>query len=147
MTTVIGRVRVNRPYFFTDVNGDRAEFPSFGSGIADLEGKELAFFQMYAKTRQIEAIEPSALAGGQWSVAGGVETFTVTVSVDAGVFIPADPVLYIDLEGTIIAVDYTGPGAYPNAADAGTYDVRIAIGSTSAQGPWSGVKSAVVEAA
>lgn len=56
MAIVSGKVRVNRPYFFTDVNGDRAEFPAFGEGAGELEGASLREFNMYVTARQIEGL-------------------------------------------------------------------------------------------
>lgn len=55
MTIVSGKNRVNRPYFFRDVNGQRVEIPSFGVGQGDLEGADLAEFLMYESCGQIEA--------------------------------------------------------------------------------------------
>lgn len=57
MTIVSGRNRVNRPYFFTQVDGSRAEFPSMEVGTADLEGRDLTIFNMLVKTKQIDEIE------------------------------------------------------------------------------------------
>lgn len=57
MTVVAGRNRVNRPYFFTDTDGNRVEFPSFGTGQGDLDGGQLAEFQMYERAGQIEPSE------------------------------------------------------------------------------------------
>lgn len=57
MTIVSGRNRVNRPYFFTQVDGSRAEFPSMETGTADLEGRDLTMFNMLVKTKQIDEIE------------------------------------------------------------------------------------------
>lgn len=57
MTVVSGRNRVNRPFFFTEVDGSRAEFPSFGTGTGDLEGNELRKFEAYVAAKQITRIE------------------------------------------------------------------------------------------
>ncbi len=56
MARIAGKSRVNRPYFFTDVNGDRVEIPAFDSGRGELEGNELSRFMMYKRARQIEEI-------------------------------------------------------------------------------------------
>lgn len=53
MTTVAGKNRVNRPYFFTDTGGERMEIPAFGSGQGDLDGNQLAEFRMYERAGQI----------------------------------------------------------------------------------------------
>lgn len=58
MTVVAGLVRVNRPYFFTDDDGNRAEFGAYAIGGGDLVGKDLAEYQMYVNTRQIETVTP-----------------------------------------------------------------------------------------
>lgn len=58
MAVVAGRNRNNRPYFFTDVDGERVEFPSFGTGQGDLEGNQLREYTMYVRARQLDATEP-----------------------------------------------------------------------------------------
>lgn len=60
MTIVSGRVRVNRPYFYTDTNGDRAEFPAMGEGTADLDGHELARFEADVRGGMIERVDAVA---------------------------------------------------------------------------------------
>lgn len=60
MTIVSGRVRVNRPYFYTDTKGNRAEFPAMGEGTADLDGHELARFDADVSGGMIEQIDAVA---------------------------------------------------------------------------------------
>lgn len=60
MTVVAGFNRVNRPFFFTEADGDRREFPAFDVGGADLVGAQLREYQMYVTANQIEARTPAA---------------------------------------------------------------------------------------
>lgn len=60
MTVVAGFNRVNRPYFFTEADGDRREFPAFGNGDADLVGNQLREYQMYVTAKQIAPLTPAA---------------------------------------------------------------------------------------
>lgn len=53
---VSGRVRVNRPFFYTDTNGARADFPAMGEGTADLDGHELSRFEADVRGGMIERI-------------------------------------------------------------------------------------------
>lgn len=53
MTLVAGKNRTNRPYFFTQSDGERMEVPSFGQGQGDLEGNQLREFRMYEQAGQI----------------------------------------------------------------------------------------------
>ena len=53
MTYVAGKSRVNRPYFFREVDGSRMEVPAFGTGQGDLEGSQLREFNMYVQAGQI----------------------------------------------------------------------------------------------
>lgn len=59
MTIVAGRSVVNRPFFFTQENGQRMEIPSFDSGQGDLDGGQLSEFEMYVSAGQIERTEAS----------------------------------------------------------------------------------------
>ena len=54
MSKVTGKVKHNRPYFFTNIDGSRAEFPAESEGSADLEGSELAKFEALVKVGAIE---------------------------------------------------------------------------------------------
>lgn len=64
MAVVAGRNRANRPYFFTDIDGNRVEFPAMGEGIGELDGAELAKFDKLVASKQIEvadAVKPEAV--------------------------------------------------------------------------------------
>lgn len=53
MSKVTGKVKHNRPYFFTNVDGSRAEFAANEVGSADLDGAELAKFEALVKVGAI----------------------------------------------------------------------------------------------
>lgn len=53
MTKVAGKSRVNRPFFFREMDGSRMEVPAFGTGQGDLEGSQLREFNMYVRAGQI----------------------------------------------------------------------------------------------
>lgn len=56
MVKVRGRVKVNRPFFFMDVNGERAEFPAQGEGQAELEGHPLNVYLVQVRGGAIEEL-------------------------------------------------------------------------------------------
>lgn len=60
MTVVSGKVRVNRPFFFTDKHGQRVDFPSFGHAQADLGDDELRRYHAAVKDLHIEDLPVKA---------------------------------------------------------------------------------------
>lgn len=54
---VSGKNKANRPFFFTGVDGGRVEFAAMGVGKGDLEGRDLAAFNVQVKAGIIEQIE------------------------------------------------------------------------------------------
>lgn len=148
MVAVAGRNRVNRPYFFTDVDGNRVEFPSFGNGQGDLEGRDLEMFRMYVSAKQIDelaASAPDAFAANGWDVGSGPDGIMVdiiTLPDDNGFELTG---IAIRVNGDVTIVD-PEVGSYPIDLDAGEYDVDIAALSDAGQSSWSDVKRAEVEA-
>lgn len=147
MAVVAGRNRVNRPYFFTDIDGDRVEFPSFGTGQGELEGNELRMFAMYVRAGQIEAsspLAPDAFAEGDWSVAATGSGITVTITAlpdDNGVNLTGIAIR-VD-EGDVTIVD-PETGDYDIELDAGEYTIDLAAISGAGQSEWSDQKEAEV---
>jgi len=84
MTVVAGFVRVNRPYFFIDADGDNAEFPAFSVGSADLVGNQLREFNMYVTANQIEARTPAAPVNAVLPVITGTAQVGQTLTVTPG---------------------------------------------------------------
>lgn len=84
MTAVSGKVRVNRPYFFTDTDGGRAEFPAFGTGSGDLEGNQLREYEMYVRAKQIDALPISAPSNDAAPVIAGDAEVGATLALTAG---------------------------------------------------------------
>lgn len=148
MVAVTGRNRVNRPYFFTDVDGERVEFPSFGTGAGDLEGHELAKFRMYVRARQIDeaaAEAPDAFTAPDWDVEAIEDGISVSILA-----LPNDN--NFELTGIAIRIDggdvtIVDPeiGDYPIELDPGGYDVEIAALSDAGQSEWSDTKQVEVE--
>lgn len=145
MTIVAGRNRVNRPYFFRDVEGDRVEFPSFGEGIGDLEGNQLREFKLYVTAGQIEAtiaLPPEPFGDDDWSVSG--DTVTITALPDdnghelTGIAIRVDG-------GDVTIVD-PETGNHVLELDPGEYSIEIAAVSEAGQSDWSDPKATEVEA-
>jgi hypothetical protein len=149
MAVVAGRNRVNRPYFFTDIDGERVEFPSFGFGQGELEGNELRKFNMYVSAKQITiatAEAPDAFVVGNWSVSATETGATVTISAlpdDNGIDITGIAIRVDEDEVTIVDPEL---GDYPIILSAGTYDIDIAAISGAGQSAWSDVKSVEVAA-
>lgn len=148
MAAVTGRNRVNRPYFFTDVDGERVEFPSFGTGAGDLDGHELAKFRMYVAARQIDEgtpEAPDAFTLPDW----GVEAIENGISVSI-IALPNDN--GFDLTGVAIRIDgdeitIVDPeiGDYPIEVDPGEYTIDLAALSDIGQSAWSDQKTVEVE--
>lgn len=148
MAVVAGRVRVNRPYFFTGTNGSRVEFPAFGTGQGELEGRELSLFQMYVRTKQIEAtsaLPPDAFIVGNWSVAASDGGATITITAlpdDNGVALTG---IAIRVDGDEITIVDPETGEHVIELDPGEYDIDLAAISEAGQSGWSDVKSVEVE--
>lgn len=147
MAVVAGRNRVNRPYFFTDVDGDRLEFPSFGSAQGELEGRELSLFNMYVRARQIEAtiaVPPDAFVAGNWSVAPDEGMAIVTITAlpdDNGADLTGIAIRVDESDVTIVDPDL-GPHSIP--LDPGEYTIDIAAISAAGQSDWSDQKTVEV---
>lgn len=147
MAVVAGRNRVNRPYFFTDVDGERVEFPSFGEGIGDLEGNQLREFNMYVAARQIDAtiaVPPDAFGSDDWSVAPdeGMAIVTITsLPADNGYELTGIAIRVDEGDVTIVDPDL-GPHSIP--LDPGEYTIDIAAISAAGQGDWSDQKAVEV---
>lgn len=92
MTAVSGKVRVNRPYFFTDTDGGRAEFPAFGYGAAELAGNQLREFQMYVDARQIEALVAEAPSNDEPPSITGTAQVGETLTGDPGEWSGSAPI-------------------------------------------------------
>lgn len=136
MTLVAGKVRVNRPYFFKDVDGDRVEFPAFGTGQGDLDGADLSMFNMYVKARQIEAttaaIAPSNVVAPSIS---GVARVGETLTSDPGEW-DGDPVPAIEIQWQADGNDISGETSstyVPVADDIGKV-ISIAVTATNIAG-------------
>lgn len=143
MAVVAGRNRVNRPYFFTDPDGERVEFPSFGFGQGELEGNELRTFNMLVSAKQIDvasAEAPEAFTALDWSVEGNTVTI-ITLPDDNGVDMTG---IAIRVDGEDVTIVDPETGDYPITLDAGTYDIDIAAISEAGQSAWSDVKQAEV---
>jgi|GEM_PF-4861577 len=147
MTVVAGRNRVNRPYFFTDVDGARVEFPAFGTGQGDLEGRDLSLFQMYVRAKQIEATSafpPDVFVVGNWSVAATEDGVTVTITTlpnDNGVDLTG---IAIRVDGEDITIVDPELGDHEIPLDPGEYTIDIAAISAAGQSAWSDEKTAEV---
>lgn len=147
MAVVAGRNRVNRPYFFTDVDGERVEFPAFGEGIGDLEGNQLREFNMYVAARQIDAtiaVPPDAFGSDDWSVAPdeGMAIVTITsLPADNGYELTGIAIRVDEGDVTIVDPDL-GPHSIP--LDPGEYTIDIAAISAAGQGDWSDQKAVEV---
>lgn len=147
MAVVAGRNRTNRPYFFTGIDGDRVEFPSFGEGIGDLEGRELNLYNMYVRARQIDAtiaVPPDAFVLADWSVApdeGGAIVTITTLPDDNGYGLTGIAIRVDEDEVTIVDPE-TGPYSIP--LDPGEYTIDIAAVSAAGEGAWSDQKSVEV---
>lgn len=147
MAVVAGRNRVNRPYFFTDVDGERVEFPSFGEGIGDLEGRELSLFQMYVRAKQIEAtsaLPPEAFVAGDWSVAPGEGEAVVTITA-----LPEDnghelTGIAIRVDGSDVTIVEPETGDHEIPLEPGEYSIDIAAISAAGQSDWSDQKAVEV---
>ena len=143
MAVVAGRNRVNRPYFFRDKDGDRVEFPSFGTGQGELVGNELRMFNMLVSAKQIElasAVAPEAFVAGDWSVSGDTVTI-INLPDDNGVDMTG---IAIRVDGTDVTIVDPVADDYPLGLDPGTYDIDIAAVSAAGQSAWSDVKQTVV---
>lgn len=144
MAVVAGKNRVNRPYFFRDIDGDRVEFPSFGTGQGELEGNELRMFNMYVAARQIDATTaspPNPFVVGNWSAIATLDGISVTISA-----LPANN--GVDLTGIAIRIDGAdvtivapATGSYLIPLDPGEYTVDIAAISDAGQSAWSDEKT------
>lgn len=143
MTVVAGRNRVNRPYFFTDVDGERVEFPAFGTGQGDLDGHDLSLFQMYVRAKQIEAtsaLPPDAFVAGNWSVSAIETGATVTITAlpnDNGVDLTGIAIRVDEDEITIVDPE-TGP--HEIELEPGEYTIDLAAISAAGQSAWSDQK-------
>ena len=144
MAIVAGRNRVNRPYFLRDVDGNRVEFPSFGTGQGDLEGRELSLFNMYVRAKQIEGAlpVPDAFGAGDWSVDGNDLTIT-TLPADNGSELTG---IAMRVDGEDITIADPETGVTDLGLDPGEYSIDIAAISDAGQSPWSAPKSTEVEA-
>lgn len=143
MPIVAGRNRVNRPYFFTDVNGARVEFPSFGEGIGELEGRELSLFNTYVRARQIDAtvaVPPDAFVVGDWSVAPdeGAAIVTITTLPEDNGHELTGIAIRVDEGDVTIVEPETGDHEIP--LDPGEYTIDIAAISAAGQSDWSDQK-------
>lgn len=149
MTLVAGRNRVNRPYFFTDVDGDRVEFPAFGTGQGDLIGHDLRMFQMYVTAKQIEAtatMPPDAFGPDDWSVEAGEDEFIVTIDALPNSHGLELTNIVIRVDGTDITLVDAETGEYPIPVDPGEYSIDIAATTSYGTGAWSAPKTVEVEA-
>lgn len=147
MTVVAGRNRVNRPYFFTDVGGERVEFPAFGTGQGDLVGRELSLFTAYVRAKQIEAttaLPPEQFVVGNWSVAPSEDGATITVAAlpdHNGVALTG---IAIRVDGTDTTIVDPETGAYAIDLDPGEYSIDLAAISGAGQSAWSDAKTVEV---
>lgn len=147
MTLVAGRNRVNRPYFFRSADGERVEFPAFGTGQGDLVDGELRMFQTYVTANQIEAIgpiPPAQFGPTSWSVAAAGDGADVTITSLPGTFGAELTGIAIRVDGEDIEIVDPETGTYPLVLAAGEYSIDIAAVSESGQGPWSAAKSVEV---
>jgi len=148
MVAVAGRNRVNRPFFFSDVDGERVEFPSFGTGQGDLVGNDLRMFRMYVSAKQIDTATPeapNAFVAGNWSVAATETGITVTITAlpdDNGIDMTG---IAIRVDGEDVTIVDPETGAYPIELDAGEYTIDIAAISAAGQSAWSDEKAVEVE--
>ena len=145
MAIVAGRNRTNRPFFFFQPDGERVEFPSFGEGIGDLDGRELSRFNMYVRDRQIEAttaIPPAAFGSSDWSVVGGTVTITA-IPDDNGYELTG---IAIRVDGGDVSIVDPETGNYPLGLDPGEYSIDIAAISEAGQFLWSDTKTTEVVA-
>lgn len=147
MAVVAGRNRVNRPYFFADIHGARVEFPSFGMGQGELEGRELNLFVMYARGGQIDAttpLPPDAFVVGDWSIAPTATGITVTITTlpnGNGAALTGIAIRVDEDEITIVDPE-TGP--HEIELDPGEYTIDLAAISEAGQSGWSDQKTAEV---
>ncbi len=143
MAVVAGRNRVNRPYFFTGIDGDRVEFPAFGTGQGELEGHDLNLFNMYVRAKQIESTSaeaPDAFVSGDWSVApsdGGITVTITTLPSGNGVELTGIAIRVDEDEVTIVDPE-TGP--HEIELPAGEYVIDLAAISSVGQSDWSDQK-------
>lgn len=148
MAIVAGRNRVNRPYFFTSPDGSRVEIPSFGFGQGELDANQLALFEMYVASKQIEAADtepPNAFTNSMWSVAGGAGKFTVTITAlpdDTGIPITGIAILVDSLDAAVVDPE---TGTYEiDDIPAGTYDISMVAISDGGDSVASPAKSVTV---
>lgn len=144
MAVVAGRNRVNRPYFFTDIDGERVEFPSFGEGIGDLEGNELRTFNMLVSAKQIDAtvaLPPEVFAVGDWSVDGDTVTI-ISLPDDNGFELTG---IAIRVDGSDVTIVDPETGEYPLDLDPGEYTIDIAAINEAGQSDWSDEKETEIE--
>lgn len=146
MTVVAGFVRVNRPYFFTDADGDRIEFPSFGIGSGDLIGDALAEYQMYVTARQIEGLTASIPENTDPPTITGTAQVGVLLTASDGTWtaVPA-PVFTYQWEADGVAiVDATDATYTPVVGDIGAV-ITVVVTATNTSGSGS-AESAATEA-
>lgn len=147
MAVVAGRNRVNRPYFFTDIDGERVEFPSFGAGSGELDGNDLRMFNMYVAAKQITTdVAPYAFAVDGWSVAPDEGKAVVTIAdlpEDNGFELTGIAIRVVGGDVTIVDAE---TGAYDIELEAGEYVIDIAAVSVAGQSDWSDQKAVEIAA-
>src|SRR5690625_4479416 len=136
MSTVAAKNRVNRPFFFSDVDGNRVEVPAFEAGQGDLEGNQLREFNMYVQAGQIElttpATEPENTALPE--ITGDVELGSVlTVSPGTWTGNPSPTFTYQWRRGTTDIASATGTTYTLVEADIGQ-TITCVVTATNSEG-------------
>lgn len=82
MARVKGKVRVNRPFFFTDIKGERLEFPAHGIGEGELDGHPLSVYQTQVRGGAIEDLLATETADAPETANAPHDDTPVTITDD-----------------------------------------------------------------